>query len=327
MDTLTISILVFCFITLLVLGIQQLKHSDDQMVASRVLKLKARDVKEKLDQLNQDPGDRAQQPELWRRALTFASRLSPAMRLGRRVDKKLAEADVPLRGEEYVVLVLLAALVAGGFFSAVFMNLGLGLAAAVTGSLVPYLLVNSTRARRLQTFNGQIGDALVIMANSLRSGFSFLQAMDMVCKELPDPIRKEFSRTFREINLGTPTEEALQNLALRVKSDDLELVVTAVLIQRQVGGNLAEVLDNIAETIRERIRIKGEVKTLTAQGRISGIVIGLLPLALAMFMLVINPAYIMTLFTNSIGLILVSTALLGQVLGALLIKKIVSIEV
>ncbi|MEW5953321.1 MAG: type II secretion system F family protein [Bacillota bacterium] len=327
MDALTVSALAFCFFTLLVLGIQQIKHTDDQMVASRVRKLKAKEVKEKLAQLNQNPGDRSPQPEFWRRVLTSASRLSPAMRLGRLVDKKLAEADVPLRGEEYVVLVLLSALVAGGFFATVSLNLGLGLAAAVVGGLAPHLLVNRIRTKRLLTFNSQIGDALVIMANSLRSGFSFLQAMDMVCKELPDPIRKEFSRTFREINLGTPTEEALQNLALRVKSDDLDLVVTAVLIQRQVGGNLAEVLDNIAETIRERIRIKGEVKTLTAQGRISGIVIGLLPLALVTFMLIINPAYIMTLFTNSIGLALVSAALLGQILGILLIKKIVNIEV
>lgn len=327
MDAYTVSVLAFCFIILLVLGIQQQRQTDDRMVASRVHNLKASEVKEKLHQLNQDPKDRIQQPELWRRALAHVSRLSLAMRLGRRVDKKLAEADVPLRGEEYVVLVLLATLVTGGFFAAVSMNLGLGLAAAVAGGLVPYLLVNSIRTKRLQTFNNQIGDALVIMANSLRSGFSFLQAMDMVCKELPDPIRKEFSRAFREINLGTPTEEALQNLALRLKIDDLDLVVTAVLIQRQVGGNLAEVLDNIAGTIRERIRIKGEVKTLTAQGRISGIVIGLLPLALALLMLAINPAYIMTLFTNSIGLVMVSAALFGQVLGVLLIKKIVNIDV
>lgn len=326
MDAMSVSFLVFFFITLLVLGIQQLKTSDDHIVANRVQKLKAKDVKEQLSAINQEPGDQ-RQPELWRRALTSVSQLSPAMRLGRLVDKKLTEADVPLRGEEFVVIIVFSAVVSGSFFSAVSMNAGLGLAAAGAGMLVPLMVVNTARAKKLQAFNGQIGDALVIIANSLRSGFSFLQAMDMVRKELPDPIRKEFSRTFREITMGTSTEDALQNMALRVKSEDLDLVVTAVLIQRQVGGNLAEVLNNIAHTIRERIRIKGEVKTLTAQGRLSGIIIGLLPLALALVMLIMNPPYIMTLFTSSTGLMLVSTALGGQILGLILIKKIVNIQV
>lgn len=325
MDPIIVSILTFTFITLLVLGIQQLRQSDDRMVASRVKKLRAEDVKEKIEELNKEPVRERQ--ELWRRALAAASRLSPAVRLGQRVDKKLADADVPLRGEEFVVIVFFLVFTAGFFFSVLTMNIGLGLVAGAACSVIPFLFVSSSRSKRLQSFNNQIGDALVIMSNSLRSGFSFLQAMDMVCKELPNPIRKEFSRTFREINLGTPTEEALLNMAKRVNSEDLNLIVTAVLIQRQVGGNLAEVMDNIGHTIRERIRIKGEVKTLTAQGRMSGIVIGLLPLAMALFITMINPSYMMTLFTNSIGIVMVAMALFGQLLGVLLIKKIVSIEV
>ena len=128
------------------------------------------------------------------------------------------------------------------------------------------------------------------------------------------------------MNLGTPIEDALNNLSKRVNSDDLELVITAVLIQRQVGGNLAEVLDNIGGAIRERIRIKREIKTLTAQGRISGVIIGLLPIFLAVFMLTANPGYILELFTNRVGLIMLTLAVLGQFIGLIVIKKIVDIK-
>jgi tight adherence protein B len=131
----------------------------------------------------------------------------------------------------------------------------------------------------------------------------------------------------QEMNWGTPTEEALLNMAARVNSEDLELVVTAVLIQRQVGGNLAEVLDNIATTIRERVRIKGEIKTLTAQGRISGLIIGLLPILLTAVIYFLNPAYIKPLFASKTGLTMVSFAVLAQILGLGLIKKIVQIPV
>ncbi|MCF8010963.1 MAG: type II secretion system F family protein [Clostridiales bacterium] len=265
--------------------------------------------------------------EFWRQILAASSHLFLARHLGKRVDKQLTEADIPLRGEEFVVIIAAAGLAAGAFFTVLTLNIRIGCTACITASLLPFLLLRTAYARRLNAFNSQIGDALAVIANSLRSGFSFLQAMDMVRKELPNPIRKEFSRTFQEINLGTSTEDALQNMANRVNSEDMELVVTSVLIQRQVGGNLAEVLDNIGNTIRERIRIKREIKTITAQGRISGLIIGLMPVALALLMMVINPDYIMILLTTTQGHIMLFTAVFGELLGVLLIKKIVNIQV
>jgi len=141
------------------------------------------------------------------------------------------------------------------------------------------------------------------------------------------PLAMEFAKTLREINFGTTTEQALQNMVFRVESDDLDLMITSVLIQRQIGGNLAEILDNISNTLRERIRIKGEIKTLTAQGRISGIIIGLLPPILIGVLLLLNPNYIGVLLEKKIGILLLSVGALSEVIGVMIIRKIVNIEV
>ena len=252
--------------------------------------------------------------------------IASATPLKKWVEKELTRADLPLRGDEFLVFSFAAIFTATllAFFSTG--SLMLALMVLVIFVPLPYLFIQRARVKRLSKINAQIGDALLIIANSLRSGFSFLQAMDLVRKEMPDPIAKEFGRTFQEISLGTPTEQALQNMSERVHSDDLEMVVTAVLIQRQVGGNLAEVLDKIAHTIRERIRIKGEIKTLTAQGRISGLIVGLLPVALVALFYMINPGYISILFTTKTGIFMVGAAVVAQTLGFLMIRKIVDIK-
>lgn len=141
------------------------------------------------------------------------------------------------------------------------------------------------------------------------------------------PLGGEFSGILKEIQLGMPTERALSGVLQRVASEDLEMMVTAVLIQRQVGGNLAEVLDKISETITERVRIKGEIKTLTAQGRISGMIIGSLPLVLAFILMLINPEYIKVLITDPVGPILIIYGVISQIMGALMIRKIVSLGI
>ena len=179
----------------------------------------------------------------------------------------------------------------------------------------------------MKLFNRQLGDALIIIANSLRTGYSFMQAMDMVAREMKPPISSEFSRTVKEMNLGTTTEIALGNMAKRIDSEDLDLVFTAVLIQRQVGGNLSEVLDNIARTIRERVRIRGEIRTLTAQGRMSGLIVGLLPVAMGFVIYLLNPEYIRVLFSHPIGRLMLIAATVSQVIGIILIRRIVDIEI
>ena len=244
-----------------------------------------------------------------------------------RLAADLVRAGIPMRPEEFVALQAIAAAGIPLLVLAVTRNPA---GAAVTG-IFGYALTKAAvargKARRAQKLNDQLIDALSVMANSLRAGFSFFQAMDTVSREMPDPVGGEFARVLREVNLGRPVEEALETMAKRVESPDLDLIVTAVLIQRQVGGNLAEVLDTISETIRERLRIKGQIRTLTAQGRISGAIIGLLPIFMAALILVISPQYFKVLLTEKVGLAMLAGAGFSELMGYLFIKKITDIEV
>jgi len=189
------------------------------------------------------------------------------------------------------------------------------------------ILAGIEEQKRRKALEGQIIDALTLMSSSLKAGYSFLQAMELAAKECPPPLGEEFRITLHEMSLGASVEDSLQELGRRAGVDDLDMVLTAVIIQRQVGGNLAEVLDTIAGTIRERIRIRGEIKTLTAQGRISGWIVGALPLAILMFVSLLNPGYMQPMFRSPFGLFFIGMGLCGQVIGALMIKKIINIEV
>lgn len=245
----------------------------------------------------------------------------------RLIEHKLIQAGLPLKASEFLVICLATALcfgLLGLLFSGKFI---VSMLAFGIGFGLPLLVLRIIIERRVKAFNDQLGDCLVLIANSLRTGYSFMQAIQMVSREMLPPISVEFARTLREMNLGVTTEEALNNLAKRINSDDLDLVLTAVLIQRQIGGNLAEILDNIASTIRERMKIKGEIKTLTAQGRVSGVIVGILPIGLGLVIQIINPEYIRVLYTTTIGQIMLGSAFVSQVFGILVIRKIVDIEV
>jgi len=244
----------------------------------------------------------------------------------KQIEEQLTKADIPLRGEEFLLIWMLVGLLPVSLVYITVHNIGLVFLVYLIGILLIPLMVRIAQQKKLKKFNQQISDTLSIMANALRAGFSFIQSMDMVGREMPVPISKEFARTYREISLGAITEEALQKMVKRVSSDDLDLLVTAVLIQRQVGGNLAEVLDNISHTIRERIRIKGEIKTLTAQGRISGLVIGIIPPCLIVVLLLINPGYMQPLLYTPIGWTLLAVGAFAEIIGILIIKKIITID-
>lgn len=242
------------------------------------------------------------------------------------LESQLIKADLPLRGEEFLILWLLAALGPGTFVLLAAGNIILAVLLCFLGVIFPPLLLDAAWKKRLKVFDRQLAESLPVISNALRAGFSFQQCLDMVSREMTDPLAKELLRTYREINLGTTTEQALVNLVGRVASADLELLVTAVLIQRQVGGNLAEIIDNISKTIRERIRLQGEIRTLTAQGRITGLVIGLLPVGLALLLLVLNPGYLEPLLKSRIGLCLLAAGAGSELVGALIIKRIINIE-
>ncbi|MCL6477977.1 MAG: type II secretion system F family protein [Peptococcaceae bacterium] len=322
-DLTSLLALIFGSATLLVIGVSRAAAGKSSDLSSRLQGIHAQDSRP--DQV--DKGGQAPLLRVLTTVSQTAGKSSLFNRLARVVDKNLTGADIPLKSEEYIVLTAGLSLLAGILTALALASVYHGAAAVALGALLSTFWVKLSKARRLNKFNSLIGDSLVIMSNALRSGFSFLQAMDMVRKEMPDPIAKEFSRTFQEMNLGTPTEEALENLNKRVGSEDLELVITAVLIQRQVGGNLAEILDNIAGTIRERVRIQGEIKTLTAQGRISGIIIGVLPLLLAAALSAISPQYLKPLATDPLGRGMLATALALELLGILIIRKIINIKV
>src|SRR5260221_2991032 len=241
------------------------------------------------------------------------------------IAEQLQRADLKLRTSEYFLIQIgstaLFALIA-------FWRWGIiqALLFAVIGYLVPGFYVKYRIGARLKAFNGQLGDTLTLLSNALKAGYSFAQAIDTVAKNAIPPIGDEFGRAVREMNLGGSPDEALNNITKRVVSPDFDLVATAYSIHRTVGGNLAEILDNIAYTIRERVRIKGEISTLTAQARASGTLITALPIVLAAFMYFVTPTYFRPMFSSIIGWILLVIGGLMLFLGNLIIRRVVAIE-
>jgi tight adherence protein B len=195
------------------------------------------------------------------------------------------------------------------------------------GFFLPRFYVKFRQAQRMKAFNNQLGDAINLLANGLRSGYSLLQAMDAVGREMPPPMSEEFQRVVREIGLGISYERAMNNMLRRIPSDDLDLMITAINVQHEVGGNLAEILETISHTIRERIRIKGEIRVLTAQGMISGYVISFLPLGLGIILYAMNPEYIGAMFEEPCGWLMIAVGTISTTIGYIAIRKIVNIEV
>ncbi len=240
----------------------------------------------------------------------------------------LARADIKLTPSEYIAINIGTVLI--GFLLALFLgrnNLLFALAGGIIGFYLPRLYVRQLQARRLTQFNNQLGDTLILLANSLRSGYSLLQSMETVSHELPPPMSVEFARVVREIGLGLTIEEALAHLLIRIPSEDLDLVITAINIQHEVGGNLAEILDTIAHTIRERVRIKGQIQSMTATQRLSGNVVALLPIALGVFMFIFNPVYLSKMWTEQCGVMMLIFGAITITTGYFAIRKITDIEV
>jgi tight adherence protein B len=249
----------------------------------------------------------------------------------KKIQLELQRAHILLKPEEYITVCIILFFVLGFLMFILMSSSRLAIIYAIVGGIVGWVLpsfyLKIKIKKRIKFLNDQLNDAIVLISNSLKAGYSFFQAVDIVSKEMTGPISEEFTQLQKEVNFGTTTEKALENLVTRVTSDDLELVVTAVLIQRQVGGNLAEVLDNISTTIRERIRIKNEVKTVTAQGRVSGMIIAAMPPILGLILFFINKSHIMVLFTEPIGLGILGFSVFMELIGIYFISKIVSIEV
>ncbi len=241
--------------------------------------------------------------------------------------EQLAKADLKLRTSEYF-MIQVGIVVFLGLIGLLRFGFGIQfIVMAIAGYFVPGLYVKFRQRRRLKAFNNQLGDTLLLLSNALKAGYSFAQAVDTVAKNAAPPIAEEFSRAVREMNLGSTVEESLANMVKRIESDDLDLMVTAVAIHRQIGGNLAEILDNIAFTIRERVRIKGQISTLTASARASGRLITGLPIILAIFMYFATPSYFQPMTQNAIGWIIIAVAAFMIFLGNLVMSRVTAIEV
>jgi tight adherence protein B len=254
-----------------------------------------------------------------------------------RVEENLARADIPMRPTEY--LLLRAVLVVVGYLIGRY-GLGYlhsGLILAVAGFIAPIMFVRVHQNRRRSKFVRQLADALMLLTNSLRSGYGFLKGLELIAKEMGDPISKELNRMLREVNLGTTVDDALLNLGKRMNSQDLDIVIGAYLVQKDVGGNLTEIMEKVAETIRERLRIQGDVRVLTTQGKLSGFIVGFMPFVVFLILILSAPDYFGVMFgppTQNIagydipmGVLMMAGAIIWQLIGAYLIYKVVSVKV
>lgn len=248
-----------------------------------------------------------------------------------RIASQLAKADVPLKANEFVAIQFLAVMFAMTIGFLFFKSLIAGLGFAVVGYLIPSIWVGVLKRKRVAEFNEQILDTLIMIANGLKAGYSFLQAMEMVSRESLPPMSTELKRVLKENGLGINLEDSLVALNERIDSEDWDLVTTVVLIQRQVGGNLAEILEKISHTIRSRMKIKGDIQTKTAQAKASGALVGALPIGIGFMIYLINPTFIMQLFTFRQGAFrgwfVVVFGVIWEVIGMYIIMRIVDIEV
>ncbi|MGE5174885.1 MAG: type II secretion system F family protein [Hyphomicrobiales bacterium] len=247
--------------------------------------------------------------------------------VARKLELLLYQAGMSMRVGMFLMVV--AALAMAGYFLGymVFAKLLHALFFGAVGAIVPFLFVQHKKSARMKSFSEEFPDALDLLVSALRAGISFSSSLQIVADESPEPIRSEFAIVVEEQALGLDMREALTNLANRVDSVDLKFFVTAVVLQRDTGGNLTEVLDNTSRLIRDRFRILGDIMTFTAQGRLTGVILTCLPLGIALFMLMVAPDYFHKMWDNPTGRAVLGFGVLMQILGSLMIRKIVNIKV
>lgn len=262
--------------------------------------------------------------------IKLLSKMIPTLSSKRNKVKKLEsmiiKADIPITLEELLVIKILSASAFAFLGFALSRNPMISLIVFTLVWNVPRIIISNKKKERIRLFDSQLNEGITIISNSLKAGYSFLQAVAVVSEETKDPFSKEFKKLLKEMSLGISEEESLKNLLFRVESEDLRLIINAILIQKDIGGNLSEILDNISETIRERQKIKNELKTLTAQGKLSGIIVMLIPIFLGITIYLFNKEYMMLLFTTPLGLGMISASVVSQIFGFLMIRKIINID-
>jgi tight adherence protein B len=277
-----------------------------------------------IEQTDDDPKEES------RKALDALDRAISKRPFAQKWRTQLARADLKLTVAEFAALHVISPVVffGLGYFLLFRGDLIMSIVAGFVGFFFPRIYVSRQTSQRLIRFENQLPDTLALWVNALRSGFSVLQAMEAISRDAPEPTSTEFKRVVQEVQLGIDVDDALAHLLARVESEDLDLVITAVNIQREVGGNLAEILETIGHTIRERIKLKGEIRVLTAQGRITGYLISGLPIVVALFLSAVQPGFMNPMFENRLcgwPMLGIGLALIGMGMAA--IQKIVNIEI
>jgi tight adherence protein B len=264
---------------------------------------------------------------------------------GQSLTRSLARADIKMKVGEFILVITILTILGGmvGWFLGGGTNIGRGestmqvvmnipgiIIGAAVGFFAPIIYLRRQQGRRLIKFDNQLADMLSLIVNGLRAGYSTMQAMEAVSRELPPPISDEFRRLVQEMQLGIAMDTSLQNLTRRIPSKDLDLVVTAMSVQREVGGNLAEILDTISHTIRERVRVKGEIRVLTSQVMMSGRVLAIMPIGVIVLMYFLNRQYMMRFFNPATRMYGIPALIIGAIMiivGYFVMQKIATIEV
>ncbi|MBI4301149.1 MAG: type II secretion system F family protein [Chloroflexi bacterium] len=319
---------VFAFVFLLVLGIYGATIGKRQMVQERLDSYVKESTGERLVTSRQQ-GQTGNSILREKRLSSIPSLDTLLKRLNFAEEQavQLARADVHLRVGEYLLIRVLSAAFLFALTVVMSGNVIIGFPFAALGFYIPWIFVKYRRSQRYRQFNNQLIDALDLMANALKSGNGFLQAMELASRELAPPIASELGKVLQEVAIGSTVETALSNLNERMESDDLDLIVTSFLIQRRTGGNLAEILDRIAHTIRERIRIVGEAHALTTEVRLSGWILGLLPVGITVLFYFVSPEYMSLLWSRDVGKVMIGFAVVMQLIGFIFLRKLATIEV
>lgn len=244
-----------------------------------------------------------------------------------KLEQRLSVAGIPMKPEEFVVLKTFAVFITSGIAFILFQSVIMLLLGAIFGFMGAELWLKGKQTKRMKQFNEGLPGMITSIIGSLRAGFSLPQSLQMIAEESYSPIKEEVQLVLKSMQYGKGVEDAMIDWKKRMPSGDLDLLVEAILIQRQVGGNLAYLLGKIVETTRERTKIEGQIKTLTAQGKLSGIIIGLLPLGLGLVIYMMNPDYMGNLFINPIGQVMLGAAFVSGIIGFIFVRKITTIEV
>lgn len=312
---------VFFSVLLLLVGLYLLFFGKSAQIQHRMEKIRTSDV----ENYAEERGENQQLP----RNELFLSKLSRIGFIGKIYQKNkdtLTKAHLPLRPEELFGISVLLSGAVGILLYLFKVPVFIVIIVMLILYMIPGLYVRMAKVSRGKKLNNQLPEALSILSNGLRAGLSFTQSMLVAGKEMEDPIAFEFNKIVRDNSLGKPIDEALSDFSKRTEDEDIDIFVTAILIQRQVGGNLSEILDVLANTIRDRIKLRGDIKTITAQSKMSAVVVGSIPFVLALILNLLNPEFMLPLFNTLIGNILIGVVLTMQTIGVLILVKIIKVK-